>query len=165
MVYALMNNLRNPLLIVVRKRRSDRWHHQSRFKVSNSIDFMKLYREGSPTCRIALRTGLYISAFGLSLAIAPKTVMHALQFQSIPAAGWIRVGGILSLLFGFYYIGASFDDYQGNRPTNFYFSTIIGRTVLSLCFLALVAAKQVEKSLLILAAINVLSLFTLLSAL
>ncbi len=72
-------------------------------------------------------------------------------------SGWIRVGGVLAALYGFYYIGAALDDAAGCTPKHFYASTIAGRLVLSAAFAGLVAARQCEPALLWLAAANAVS--------
>ena len=73
------------------------------------------------------------------------------------AVGWVRVGGILASLFGFYYVGAALDDAAGRQPLYFYHTTIIGRLVLSAAFAYLVATRQCEPGLLVLAAANAAS--------
>lgn len=73
------------------------------------------------------------------------------------AAGWVRVGGVLASLYGWYYIGAALDDVAGRHPRHFYASTIAGRLLLSAAFAGLVAARQCEPALLWLAAANAAS--------
>lgn len=75
----------------------------------------------------------------------------------MPATGWIRVGGTLASLFGFYYIGAGLDDTEGRFPLRFYQATIAGRYFLSVVFLALVLTKQSSRELLLLGIINIAS--------
>lgn len=71
--------------------------------------------------------------------------------------GWIRVGGTLASLFGFYYLGAAVDDMEGRFPLRFYQATVAGRAWLSAVFVWLVATGQSERGLLALAAVNLLS--------
>ena len=73
------------------------------------------------------------------------------------ALGWVRVGGMLATLFGFYYMGAAMDDAAGQHPRHFYAATIAGRLLLSAAFAGLVAAGQCEPGLLWLAAANAAS--------
>ena len=77
--------------------------------------------------------------------------------SALPPAGWIRVGGILATLFGFYYCGAALDDCEGRQPLQFYRATTLGRVWLSAAFCALVAAGQCPRGLLLLAAANAVS--------
>lgn len=67
------------------------------------------------------------------------------------------MGGILALLFGFYYIGAACDDCEGRFPLRFYSSTVYGRLLLTAVFCLLAASKQCESAILVLALINALS--------
>ena len=76
---------------------------------------------------------------------------------SLPATGWIRVGGTLASLFGFYYIGAGLDDMEGRFPLRFYQVTILGRIFLSIVFALLVVTKQSPRGLLLLSVVNILS--------
>ena len=70
------------------------------------------------------------------------------------AAGWIRVGATLALLFGSYYLGAAWGEQSGIGLRGFYLSTVAGRFALSAVFCYLVLTGQVEPALLILAAAN-----------
>ena len=79
-------------------------------------------------------------------------------------AGWIRVGGILAALFGFYYLGVGWPDrheLQHHSPISpavgFYISTILGRAFLCAAFCVLVLSGQVGRTLLLPAAVNLLS--------
>lgn len=40
---------------------------------------------------------------------------------------FIRLGGLLCLLFGSYYVGAALDDHEGNPPLRFYRTTVTMR--------------------------------------
>lgn len=75
--------------------------------------------------------------------------------------GWVQVGGVLSSLFGAYYLGAAWDDIEGRCPLRFYQFTIFGRLLLTAAFMWLVAAKQMPPLLLLLAAINVWSAWSM----
>ena len=78
-------------------------------------------------------------------------------YCSVPGVGWIRVGGTLASLFGFYYIGAALDDVEGRFPLRFYQATILGRVFLSAVFSWLVLSGQSERGLLVLALVNLAS--------
>jgi hypothetical protein len=77
--------------------------------------------------------------------------------STLPSPGWIRVGGVLASLFGFYYVGAAMDDIDGRMPLQFYRSTILGRVLLSMTFTLLVALRQCEMGMMWLAAANLAS--------
>ena len=81
-----------------------------------------------------------------------------LPHRRIPSYGWIRVGGTLSTLFGFYYLGAALDECEKRpMPRRFYQATIVGRLFLSAVFGLLVAIGQVPRELLVLAVVNLWS--------
>ena len=71
--------------------------------------------------------------------------------------GWIRVGGVLASLYGFYYLGVGFADRQ-QQPTSqgFYRATVWGRLFLFAAFSVIVWRREVERTLLIPAVINFL---------
>jgi len=71
--------------------------------------------------------------------------------------GWVRVGGTLASLFGFYYFGAALDDVEGRFPYRFYQSTVTGRLFLAVIFSALVLTEQSHMGLLVLAFANIAS--------
>ena len=75
------------------------------------------------------------------------------------------MGGVLASLFGAYYLGAAMDDAAGRPPLYFYQTTIVGRLVLSAAFTYLVATRQCEPGLLLLAAANAASSMLLRNAL
>jgi hypothetical protein len=75
----------------------------------------------------------------------------------MPDVGWVRVGGTLASLFGFYYCGAALDDAEGRFPYRTYQSTVAGRIFLAAVFLLLVVTGQSHRSLLVLAAANIVS--------
>ena len=70
------------------------------------------------------------------------------------APGWIRVGGVLASLFGFYYLGAAHGEVTNRGLRSFYESTVWGRVWLASVFCLLVALKKQQWQLLILAAAN-----------
>jgi transglutaminase-like putative cysteine protease len=71
----------------------------------------------------------------------------------------------LAVLFGFYYAGAAADDCEGRPPLRFYQSTVAGRVFLSAVFAALVATRQCEPRLLVLAFANAASAWAMHAAL
>lgn len=75
--------------------------------------------------------------------------------------GWVRVGGSLASLFGFYYFGAALDDVEGRFPYRFYQSTVFGRLFLAVIFSALVLSEQSHVSLLVLVFANIASAFAM----
>jgi hypothetical protein len=91
--------------------------------------------------RVVVRTSIYISSIGVAALIRPGLVVHAIHGLTCPAFGavidavFVRLGGLLAMLFGIYYAGAALDDLDGCPPMRFYRSTVIGR----LCFAALVS--------------------------
>lgn len=78
---------------------------------------------------------------------------------------WIRVGGVLASLFGFYYIGAAHGDFTGRGLESFYRSTVYGRAFLGIAFTALVLTGKSQWQLLILAGVNVLGALSMQAAL
>ena len=69
---------------------------------------------------------------------------------------WIRIGGVLASLFGFYYVGAAHGDITHKGLESFYRSTVYGRLFLVIAFVVLVALKKSQWQLLILAGLNLL---------
>jgi uncharacterized membrane protein len=103
---------------------------------------------------------VYISLAGLAVLVAPATTFGVL-FAFLPSTGWLRIGGVLCQLFGAYYIGAAADDAEGRRPLQFYRATVWGRAALTAAFVALWAAGECERGVLVLAAINAMSAWVL----
>ena len=76
--------------------------------------------------------------------------------------GWIRVGGVLASLYGFYYLGAGYADRQHQHASQgFYRATVLGRLFLFVMFSIIVWRKEVERTLLIPAVINLLGAVTM----
>ena len=76
--------------------------------------------------------------------------------------GWIRVGGVLASLFGFYYLGAGYADKQHQQVSQgFYKATVWGRCFLFAAFAAIVWRKEVERTLLIPAIVNLMGALTM----
>jgi len=76
--------------------------------------------------------------------------------------GWIRVGGVLASLYGFYYLGAGYADRQSHQASQgFYRATVWGRLFLFAAFSIIVWRREVERTLLIPAVINLLGALTM----
>eukprot|EP00192_Tetraselmis_astigmatica_P002157 CAMPEP_0117690504 /NCGR_PEP_ID=MMETSP0804-20121206/25163_1 /TAXON_ID=1074897 /ORGANISM="Tetraselmis astigmatica, Strain CCMP880" /LENGTH=988 /DNA_ID=CAMNT_0005503557 /DNA_START=93 /DNA_END=3058 /DNA_ORIENTATION=+ len=114
----------------------------------------------NPPLMAAMITGAYISLAGLLLMAAPVTVFGLLFDASKIAAGWIRVFGVICVTFGSYYIGSALGDIRG-RDNSFYISTVVGRLFLVVSLCIIVARQELQPSLLILAAVNLLGAFTM----
>ncbi|KAI3430430.1 hypothetical protein D9Q98_005025 [Chlorella vulgaris] len=119
------------------------------------------FRLWPATAQVALRTGVYIGLFGLATFCLPGATFGVLFDSRLVTEGWVRVGGVLATLFGWYYVGAALDDAAGRTPRCFYSATTSGRLFLSVAFAGLVAAKQCEPALLWLAAANLVSSLTM----
>lgn len=72
------------------------------------------------------------------------------------APSWIRVGGVLASLFGFYYLGAAHGEVTNRGLLSFYEATISGRIWLAAVFCLLVALRKSQWQLLVLAAANLM---------
>lgn len=81
------------------------------------------------------------------------------------ATGWLRVGGTLAALFGFYYLGAAYGELSGSGLSGFYLSTVIGRLALSGIFVVLTLRQEVGNGLLVLAVLNAAGALSMASAL
>lgn len=127
-----------------------------------------LNRNNGARVRVVVRTSIYISSIGLAALVCPGLVIHAINVMTHPAAAvvidavFVRLGGLLAILFGMYYAGAALDDLDGRPPMRFYRSTVIGRRCLAalaaLIFLAeLVALSTSHFWLLFLGGMNAIS--------
>lgn len=105
----------------------------------------------------AMFTGAYVLVAGLALILFPLLTFGLLFDPRILPIGWIRVGGVLASLYGFYYLGVGFADRQ-QQPTSqgFYRATVWGRLFLFAAFSVIVWRREVERTLLIPAVINFL---------
>eukprot|EP00898_Chlorokybus_atmophyticus_P000690 jgi/Chlat1/1621/Chrsp127S01878 len=105
---------------------------------------------------VSLFTGAYIFAAGVALLMAPATVFNLLFDSRMIATGWIRVLGTLACTFGVNYIGAGIADRAGagDGVRAYYRATVVGRVLLFCVFCLLVAMREVQATLLILAAAN-----------
>lgn len=76
--------------------------------------------------------------------------------------GWIRVGGVLASLYGFYYLGAGYADKQHQQASQgFYRATVWGRLFLFAAFAVIVWRGEVERTLLIPAVVNLVGALTM----
>ncbi len=88
--------------------------------------------------------------------------MICAHYCRILPVGWIRVGGVLASLYGFYYLGAGYADRQNQQASQgFYHATVWGRLFLFAAFSFIVWRKEVERTLLIPAVINLLGAVTM----
>ena len=90
--------------------------------------------------------------------------MMRLPCRSV-APVWIRIGGVLAILFGFYYIGAAHGEVTRRGLRSFYEATVWGRAFLCVAFLALVAMRKSQWQLTILALVNLLGAVSMRKAL
>eukprot|EP00884_Botryococcus_braunii_P020561 jgi/Botrbrau1/7189/Bobra.0300s0019.1 len=125
---------------------------------------LRVYLAGmSRPGKAAWVTGAYISLAGLALMLAPLTCFQIFFNPEGASKGWIRVGGMLASLFGFYYLGAAHGDWASGGGAaavraleGFYLATVVGRVTLFVVFVAIVAAKEVGVGLLLPAVANLL---------
>eukprot|EP00899_Mesostigma_viride_P024118 jgi/Mesvir1/4891/Mv11158-RA.1 len=99
-------------------------------------------------------TGAYIFLVGLALLVAPLTVFGLLFDVRTITGGWIRVGGVLCMVFGMQYLGTALGDAAGIGAQAFYTASVVSRMVLFILFAVLVAVREVQATLLLLAAVN-----------
>ncbi len=116
--------------------------------------------------KVVVRTSVYISSIGVVAFIWPGLVMYAVNGMTHPAgaavvdAVFVRLGGLLAILFGMYYAGAALDDLDGRPPMRLYRSTVIGRGLFALASLVMFAAEMTTALhvwLLVLGAMNAVS--------
>ncbi|GBG83044.1 hypothetical protein CBR_g36662 [Chara braunii] len=110
----------------------------------------------SRAAKAALWTGCYIYVVGILTVLFPKKVFGLLFTPADVSEGWIRVLGILAVVFGMYYAGAAIGDAAGQGARGFYASTVVGRQMLCWGFCVLVIFKAVQPGLLLLAGVNLL---------
>jgi len=123
-------------------------------------------RKSSPTINTAFMTGTYISIVGIALMLFPTTVFGLLFDVRYISTGWIRVFGVLSVVFGIYYWGSAYGDTNGTNSRAFYVSTIVGRMFLFFAFAMLVATKRfAEPALLVLGMVNLFGAMAMYNAL
>lgn len=128
-----------------------------------ALPWYQMYHDAPVTAQVSLRTGMYIGMLGIVVLCFPGYVSELIlstqagTAMTAPSTGWIQVGGILASLFGFYYLGAAWDDCEGRKPIRFYQATVLGRLFLCIGFCSLVALQKMNSWLLVLAAINLIS--------
>ncbi|KAG0626504.1 hypothetical protein M758_2G131800 [Ceratodon purpureus] len=116
--------------------------------------------------QLALFTGVYISLVGVALLVFPTSLFGVLFDVRSVTVGWIRVGAILAVVFGVYYIGTAVGDMRGSSGARaFYMSTVVGRVFLFFGFCWLVAAGAAQRALLLLGIVNMLGAMSMLIAL
>ncbi|DBA85210.1 TPA: hypothetical protein ACH3X2_005916 [Trebouxia sp. C0005] len=110
----------------------------------------------------AMFTGAYILVAGLALIVFPLLTFGLLFDPRLLPVGWIRVGGVLASLYGFYYLGTGYVDRQSHQASQgFYQATVWGRLFLFAAFSIIVWRREVERTLLIPAVINLLGALTM----
>lgn len=116
--------------------------------------------------QLALFTGVYIGLVGMALLVFPTSLFGVLFDVRSVTVGWIRVGAILAVVFGVYYIGTAVGDMRGSSGARaFYMSTVVGRVFLFVGFCWLVAAGAAQRALLLLGIVNMLGAMSMLVAL
>ncbi|GAQ82280.1 protein with septum formation inhibitor MinC domain [Klebsormidium nitens] len=113
----------------------------------------------------ALFTGAYISVVGLAVLLWPVKLFGLLFNVKSISPGWIRVGGVLAMVFGAYYLGTPLLAQQGLGAEAFYWSTVVGRVFLFTAFCLLVALRLAQPGLLVLGAVNLAGAFAMYQAL
>lgn len=110
----------------------------------------------------AMFTGAYILVAGLALIFFPLLTFGLLFNPRLIPIGWIRVGGVLASLYGFYYLGAGYADKQHQQASQgFYRATVWGRLFLFAAFAVIVWRGEVERTLLIPAVVNLVGALTM----
>jgi len=123
-------------------------------------------RKNLPTIKAAFATGTYIALVGIALMLFPTTAFGLLFDVRYISTGWIRVFGVLSVVFGIYYWGSAYGDTKGTNSRAFYVSTVVGRMFLFFAFCVLVATKRfAEPALLVLGLANFVSAIFMYNAL
>ncbi|MCO5562722.1 hypothetical protein L7F22_016354 [Adiantum nelumboides] len=85
--------------------------------------------------KVAAFTGAYIFVIGIALLLFPEFLFGLFFDVKSSVREWIRVGAVLAVVFGIYYIGTAWGDAKGcNGANSFYISTIIGRLFIFLSF-------------------------------
>jgi len=116
--------------------------------------------------QLAMFTGLYIAVVGMALFIYPTKLFGLLFDVRSVTVGWIRVGAILAVVFGVYYIGTAVGDMQGYSGARaFYMSTVVGRMFLFVGFAWLVAVGAAQSTLLLVGSVNMVGAVSMLIAL
>lgn len=116
--------------------------------------------------RVALFTGSYILIIGIALFLFPETLFGVFFDLKSIIREWIRVGAVLAVVFGVYYIGTALGDVKGcNGADSFYMSTVIGRVLIFLSFCWLAVTRAAPMSLVIVGAVNLIGALTMLKAL
>lgn len=116
--------------------------------------------------QLALFTGVYISVVGMALLAFPTFLFGALFDVRSVTVGWIRVGAILAVVFGVYYIGTAIGDLRGRSGARaFYTSTVVGRVFLFFGFCWLVAVGAAQPALVMVGTVNMLGAMSMLFAL
>ncbi|KAI5082266.1 hypothetical protein GOP47_0002009 [Adiantum capillus-veneris] len=145
--------------------------NHDQFPSTTSIDGLKSWfaidiRSVRKASKVAAFTGAYIFVIGIALLLFPESLFGLLFDVKSRVRDWIRVGAILAVVFGIYYIGTAWGDAKGcNGANSFYVSTIIGRLFIFLSFGWLVVNGAGGLSLFAVGTVNLLGALTMLNAL
>lgn len=116
--------------------------------------------------QVAFFTGAYIFVLGAALLLFPEPLFGVFFDLKSSVKEWIRVGAVLAMVFGVYYIGTACGDAKGcDGARSFYMSTVIGRTFIFFSFSWLVAIGAAPLPLFIVGAVNLIGAVTMLNAL
>lgn len=127
-----------------------------------AIDVMSMRKPS----KVAAFTGAYIFVVGVAVLLFPESLFGLFFNLRSSVREWIRVGAVLAVVFGVYYIGTAWGDAKGyNGADAFYMSTIVGRMFIFLSFSWLVATGAGGLPLFIVGTVNLLGALTMLKAL
>lgn len=124
-----------------------------------------LLQDKPQTAIVALRTSLYITSIGVLALLFPSFLINVLwkcfdpnanysvPEASLPGPLFVQVGGVLAMLFGFYYLGAALDDIEGRYPLYFYRATVGGRYFLAVVCTLLFLTQGIQQGWLILVSV------------
>jgi hypothetical protein len=110
-----------------------------------------------PPASAAALTGAYALIAGSALCAWPAATLAVIAPEAAAAvpAGWVRLGGLILATFGLQYAGASWHDCAGRcGAEGFYRASVPSRLALAAALALLVALGQVERGVLVLAALN-----------
>lgn len=123
---------------------------------ASSTSWLSQLRSKPPAAAAAL-TGAYALVAGGALCAAPSATLAVLAPAAALAIppGWIRLGGLILATFGAQYALTSYYDCTANKSGEaFYRASVPSRLALALALALLVWSAQVERGVLILAALN-----------
>ena len=119
----------------------------------------------SPPARSARLTGIYLIIAGCAIMAAPLSIFGTFFDVRAITRGWIQVFGVIATALGLYYVGAAAGDAGGAGVRGVYAATVAGRIFICVAFCYLVARYAIDRSLLLLAVLNLVSAIGMYSAL